>query len=316
MPSLDQLPGNAGVITRDHGSRAKFAKAEFSPLEQGEEQPPKPAADRMPECQRSCIKQHYPSVPVSAEASSNYNSGINMFKKFLLVLCLLPNLALAADDQPSDEKVWSGEGAFGFTSSSGNTETENLNAALKFARQTMQWKHSLALEAIRNETDNVTSADRWSIKGRSEYALSEKSYSFGQARYEEDEFSGYSEQASLVVGLGSRFIENDKHLLDLSAGVGYRNLKVSDTDVTEDGGILTSDLIYEYKISESTTFIEIALIEAGDNNTFFQSETALRSQISGSLSSQISYLVKHNSDVPVGTEKTDKIISISLVYGF
>ena len=35
MPSLDQLPGNAGVITGDHGSRAKFVEAEFSPLEQG-----------------------------------------------------------------------------------------------------------------------------------------------------------------------------------------------------------------------------------------------------------------------------------------
>jgi hypothetical protein len=89
--------------------------------------------------------------------------------------------------------------------------------------------------------------------------------------------------------------------------VGYRNLEVSDTGDTEDGGIVTSDLVYEYKISESTTFIEIALIEAGDDNTFFQSETALRSQISGSLSSQISYLVKHNSEVPADTEKPTKL---------
>lgn len=239
-----------------------------------------------------------------------------MIKRFLLLLCFLPMLAIAADDPPSDDKVWSGEGAFGFTASSGNTDNQNLNAALKIARQSMQWKHSLALEAIQNETDDVTSADRWSIRGRSEYSLGEKSYSFGQARYEEDEFSGYSEQTSLAVGLGSRFIENDKHLLDLSAGVGYRNLVESDTGDSEDGGIVTSDLVYEYKISESATLIEIALIEAGSDNTFVQSETALRSKISGSLSSQISYLVKHNTDVSPGIEKTDQIISISLVYGF
>ncbi len=239
-----------------------------------------------------------------------------MFKKSLLALCLFPMMAIAADDQPSVDKVWSGEGAFGFTSSSGNTDTENLNAALKIARKSMQWKHSLGLEAIRNETDDEKSADRWSLKGRSEYSLSEKSYSFGQARHEEDDFGGYAEQTSLVVGLGSRFIENDKHLLDLSAGVGYRSLEESDSGDTEDDGIVTSDLIYEYKISESSTFHEIALIEVGADNTFFQSETALRSTISGSLYSQISYLVKNNSDVPSGTEKTDKIVNISLVYGF
>jgi putative salt-induced outer membrane protein len=239
-----------------------------------------------------------------------------MIKRFLLVLCLLPTLAIAAEDQPSDGKGWSGEGAFGFTSSSGNTDTQNLNAALSIARQSKQWNNSLALDAIRNEADSETSADRWSLRRRSEYVLAEKSYSFGQARYEEDEFSGYSESTSLAVGLGSRFIENDKHLLDLSAGVGYRNLVESNTGDSEDGGIVTSDLVYEFKISESTTFSEVALIEAGADNTFIQSVTALRSKISGSLSSQISYLVQHNSDVSPNIENTDQIITISLVYGF
>ena len=85
---------------------------------------------------------------------------------------------------------------------------------------------------------------------------------------------------------------------------------------TADGGILTSDLIYEYKISESATLSETALIETGEDNTFFQSETALLSKINGSFSSKISYLLKHNSDVSPGIEKTDEIVSISLVYGF
>lgn len=224
-------------------------------------------------------------------------------------------LSMAADDQ-ADTRVWSGEGALGFTSSSGNTDSKNLNAGLKIAREHQKWKHNLSLEAIRNETDGTKSADRWSIRERSEYALDEKSYSFGQARYEEDEFSSYEHQASLTLGFGSRFIENDRHLLDLSAGLGYRNLKDNNSGDTADGGILTSDLIYEYKISESATLSETALIETGEDNTFFQSETALLSKINGSFSSKISYLLKHNSDVSPGIEKTDEIVSISLVYGF
>ncbi|MDC1287311.1 DUF481 domain-containing protein [Gammaproteobacteria bacterium] len=239
-----------------------------------------------------------------------------MLTRFLLVLCLLPMLSIAADDPPSDVKVWSGEGALGFTSSSGNTDTENLNANLKLTRQHLQWKHSLSLDTIRNETDGETSADRWSLKERSEYSLDEKSYGFGQARYEEDEFSGFEHQASLVFGLGSRFIEDDQQLLDLSVGLGYRNSKDIESGDTQDGGIVTSDLTYEYKISPSAVFAETALIEVGEDNTFFQSETALRTKINDSLSSKISYLVKHNTDVPADIEKTDKIFSISLVYAF
>jgi putative salt-induced outer membrane protein len=239
-----------------------------------------------------------------------------MLKRILLVLCLLPMLSNAADDQQPNAKVWSGEGALGFTSSSGNTDTENLNANLKIARQHLQWKHNLSLDTIRNKTDGEKSADRWSLKERSEYALDEKSYAFGQARYEEDAFSGYEHQASLSLGLGSRFIEDDQQLLDLSVGLGYRDSKDIESGDTEDGGIVTSDLIYEYKISPSAILGETALIEVGEKNTFIQSETALRTRINDSLSSQISYLVKHNTDAPPGVEKTDTIFSISLVYGF
>ncbi|MCG6891380.1 MAG: DUF481 domain-containing protein [Gammaproteobacteria bacterium] len=236
--------------------------------------------------------------------------------RFLMMLCLLPMLCNAAEDAQSDANIWKGEGALGFASSSGNSDTENLNASLKISRQHLQWKHSLALEAIRNQTDNETSADRWAIKERSEYQLDEQSYAFGQARYEEDKFSGFDHQASLVLGLGSRFLEDARHLLDLSLGLGYRSIKNSESGDSEDNGIVTSDLIYEYKISESATFSEIALIEAGADNTFMQSETALLTSINDSLSSKISYLLKHNSDVPSDVEKTDTIVSISLVYGF
>ena len=239
-----------------------------------------------------------------------------MLRRLLPTLCLLIIFPAAAQEQAGDAGVWSGEGALGFTSTSGNTDSENLNAGLKIARQHEKWKHSLSLDAIRNETDDEKSADRWTLKERSEYALSEKSYAFGQARYEEDEFSGFDYQGSLVAGLGSRFIENDQHLLDLSAGLGYRRSKESESGDTEDGSILTSDLIYEYKISETAIFSETALIEYGSDNTFLQSETALRNKINDSLSSKLSYLVKRNSDVPDGVEKTDKIFTISLVYGF
>jgi putative salt-induced outer membrane protein len=239
-----------------------------------------------------------------------------MASRFLAGLLLLPVLAQAADETDSSNGVWSGNGTLGYTATSGNTDSKNLNAGLQLGYEISRWKHSLQVAVIWAETDGDKSADSKSARERTEYSLSEKSYAFGQARYEDDKFSGYDYQASIVAGFGSRFIDSETQLLDLSVGAGYRQSKESESGGTEDGIIGTSDLKYEYRFNENATFSETALVESGSDNTYMQSETALTTRIQGNLSAKISYLVKHNSDVPDGTDKTDKITSVSLMYEF
>ena len=239
-----------------------------------------------------------------------------MASRFLAGLLLLPMLAQAADETDTSSGVWSGNGTLGYTSTSGNTDSNNLNASLQVGYEILRWKHSLQVAVIRAETDGDKSADSKSALERSEYALDEKTYVFGQGRYEDDKFSGYDYQASIVVGFGSRFIDSETQLLDLSVGVGYRQFKESDSGDTVDGLIGTSDLKYVYRFNEHASFNESALVETGSDNTYLQSETALITRIQGNLSAKISYLVKHNTDVPDGTEKTDKITSVALIYEF
>jgi len=232
------------------------------------------------------------------------------------VVFLFPLLLNAAENTEPDEAVWKGEGELGYTATSGNTDSENLNASLGVSRQANKWKHAASIASIRSETDDEVSADSLVLKEKSEYALSEKSYAFGQLRYEDDEFSGYERQTSVSFGAGSRFVETERHLLDLSAGLGYRSLKESGTGDETEEGIVTANLNYEYKISESATFSEAITVESGDENTFVESATSLKAKIDGNLATKISYLVKHNSDVPDGTDKSDEIVTVSLVYGF
>ena len=121
-----------------------------------------------------------------------------MIRIWLTAILMLPAMALA-QDQAADtppEDPWSGRGALGYTSTSGNTDSENLNANLQVGYEKDLWKHSLSLEIIQAETDNEDSADSWTLLERSEYKLDEKSYGFGQFRYQEDEFSGYDYETS------------------------------------------------------------------------------------------------------------------------
>ncbi len=231
-----------------------------------------------------------------------------MLRQLIAVIVFVPVIVSANE--------WKGEGELGFTSTSGNTDSENLNAKLGLSKETEKWKHSAVLQSIKAKTDNVSSADSFLFIEKSEYKLQEHTYLFSRLRYEDDRFSGYDYQASLTIGVGRRFINSTSQTLDMSAGIGYRQVKDSASRETDDEGIFSGDARYEFKISKTATFNQDVLVEAGEDNTYTQSNTALKTRINGNLASKINYQLKRNSEVPPGTEKTDKVLTVSLVYSF
>ena len=50
--------------------------------------------------------------------------------------------------------------------------------------------------------DDVTSADRWELRGETNYKLTARGYLFGTVRYEDDAFTDYEYQATLAGGYG------------------------------------------------------------------------------------------------------------------
>ncbi|MCW9013885.1 MAG: DUF481 domain-containing protein [Gammaproteobacteria bacterium] len=229
-------------------------------------------------------------------------------KKILAILLLAPGLVGAAE--------WKGEGELGFTSTSGNTDSDTLNTKLSLSKEHDKWKHTGSLQVLKSSTDNVDSADSKIFQEKSRYKFLEKTYAFVGLRYEDDKFSGFDYQSSVSLGFGHEFLKGDVHSLDASLGLGYRKTKDTATQQTESEGIIKAEADYGYVISKHASFSEKILVESGDSNTHSESETGLKMKINASLSSKITYSIKRNSDVPAGTEKTDKITAITLVYGF
>ena len=242
-------------------------------------------------------------------------------RRVLILICysfpLLLNAGqLNAAGETGKPVGWKGEGELGFTSTSGNSDSETLTANLGISKTIEQWKHVATLKTLQAESGNVSSANSRVLTARSEYSISEKSYVFGKLRYENDKFSGFEYQTSLAFGIGSRVIENEQQLLDMYIGLGTRSSKNKVSGETDDDAIVTAGLLYEYQISKTATFNQNLSVEDGDENTRSESETSLKLKIDGNLSAKIAYLAKRNSRVPAGTEKSDKVTTVSLVYGF
>ncbi len=230
-----------------------------------------------------------------------------MMKKIGLILALLP-LTVAAED-------WKGNGELGFTSTSGNTDSQTLTTKLNFTKKQDKWAHTLDLSLLKASTNNVDSADSLILAEKSDYKIAEKAYVFASFRYEDDKFSGFDNQTSLSAGMGSNIIDDKKQSLDLSAGLGLKRLEVSGGE-SDSGGILSLQGKYKNQLSEHASFHQDLLFEIGDANTHSESVSALKMKIAGNLSSVLTYTVKNNSDVPAGVEKTDAITSIALGYDF
>ena len=209
-----------------------------------------------------------------------------------------------------------GSVALGYLATSGNTDSTNGNAALKVTWDVDgPWKHNWTALAINARTAGVTTAESYAAGYKGQRDISATSYLFFTGDWRQDEFSGYDKQVTEAVGYGRRLIDNARHTLALEGGVGA---KQSDLITGEelDEAIVRGGLDYLLRISETSEFSQKLLLEQGDDNRYTESTSALKTRIVGNLALVLSYVVKNNSDVPVGIEGTDRFTALSLEYGF
>jgi len=209
---------------------------------------------------------------------------------------------------------WNTKGEIGGSFASGNSETEAVNAALGFTGTYDQWTHTLGFAGNYGSDSGTTTAQRWEVRGQTQYLFTDRAYAFGAARYEDDRFSAYDFQTSLSGGLGYKIIDNDRTKFWVQGGPGYRFAEFNDTGESEDGVIFRGDLGLDHQFTETTKLVERFLVETGSDNTYLQNDLGLEVSINGTLALRLGYQVRHNTDVPAGTEKTDTLTTIGLIY--
>ena len=241
-----------------------------------------------------------------------------MFRNAALasVLILYSGAAYSqAASSAAEESPWSGRASLGFLSTSGNTNTTSFKTSFGVSYTKNNWTH--AFDAAANgadESDTVT-AEAYQANWKSSYDLSEHNYLFGLVAWRKDRFSGVNQQLSESIGYGRRIIDTPVHLLSAEIGAGYRNADLSD-NTSESGAIGRLGLDYKWTFSETSNFEQNIAVEAGSDNTYIESVSAVRAKLLGDFAIVLSYTVRHNTDVPVGSEKTDKITAISLELAF
>lgn len=228
-----------------------------------------------------------------------------------LVVLSLP--VFAAEEEEDDP--FFGTVSFGYLATTGNTETTSLDTQAAATYRTGRWEHDASGQAFTSSESKVTNAEYYTARWRSRWDFTERDFLFGRLNWRKDRFGAFDTQFSQTIGYGRRILTGPKHTLSAEVGAGARQSE-DQLGLSQDETILFGGLDYVWQFSETANFSQDFTVEAGDENTFFESKSSVSAQLVGALSLVASYTIRSNSDVPVGSEKTDTQTGISLEYKF
>jgi putative salt-induced outer membrane protein len=228
---------------------------------------------------------------------------------------LIAPVAAFGQDAEEETSPWSGKATLGYLATSGNTENSTLNTGFEVGYTSGKWAHLLQAAAITASEDEVTTAEAYDLGWKSERKITDHDFLFGRLQWRKDNFGAYDTQFSQTLGYGRRLIDGKKHKLNVELGLGARQSELQ-LGGKEDETIFTVGGYYTWSISETAEFRQSLKTEAGDENTYTESVSALSAKLFGDLALVASYTIKNNSDVPPLTEKTDTYTALSLEYVF
>ena len=245
-----------------------------------------------------------------------------MNKNALVITSLLASSFVFADDKLKSEAE------LGLILTNGNTTSTILKGKLDIKHDLSNWRMNYIFDALfnedqifdadTNETTDVTTAEKYFASVQADYKLGSKDSSlFIYASRTNDRFSGFDFQDTLSVGYSNTFFRNDRSYLKYDIGPGYSRSRSE--GVTEETAIIRVAFDYEYNFSDSAKFSQTVSSDFSpdtDINTKTKAESAVLTQIAGSLSLKVSLTIDNNSIVADNVEHTDTQTSASIIYTF
>ena len=228
-----------------------------------------------------------------------------------------------ADDEPETTDGWDGDIGLSASSATGNSETMHIGFSANAKKIAGRYTHLLEGKYDYAEQDGDASQNALLAGYQLDIQLRDRTYSYGRVQYDRAEFSGIDNRFFVGAGLGHYFVERDDMTWRLEGGPGYRYTQYiepepvpADFDDTESEFALYGNSIFEWEIRDGVDFTHTLDVTWTDPNTSINTEVALVTKLTDSLSSKLSYEIRHETDPIDDKESTDTLLKASILYGF
>ena len=221
----------------------------------------------------------------------------------------------AAADVAGFLKSWEGEGSFGASLDTGNTEEWGAYASLELTRKNNFWEHRFSADFNIREVDGARTEERinGAYRARRDFRDS-PIFAFGSIGYARNPFQGIGRRFTEVVGAGYQIIDSDDIDWEASGGPALRQTRFTDgTDENRLAIFLDSDFTWD--ITDTLAFSEGVTLVLDEANTTLTTSTAMTSDLYGNLSARLSLDTIYESDPAPGATRWDTSTRLSVVLG-
>lgn len=222
----------------------------------------------------------------------------------------------AAPPPPPPKREGTAEFAFVGTTGNASTQTIGLSGSLIFRPD--HWVLANRVSFVRNESEDVLTAESFGYVFRAERSLTERLAAFGEYGYFRDEFAGVEHRNSVMGGLSYKVVDTTRQLFFVDGGLGYLD---EQRTVPPDVGTATYAVGagYRVKISETAEFSDdFRFTGSFDDSSDWRiyENLALTARLTSLFSLKLGYTVRYAHEPVFGFKNTDTTTAIALVAKF
>lgn len=231
---------------------------------------------------------------------------------------------------------WRGTASLGANTATGNSESSNINGAIRLGKTVGRWEHLVfgtvfkgeSTIVVTGEVDEATgiaprtivrgdTSDRLALGYQPKYFFSDRTFFFGILDWEQDEPANIDQRTRQIIGVGHRFFSDASGFLSAEVGVGNNTTSVVTGDDIS-GGIGYLGVNYLNRLNENTTFTADLRSDFGSDNTFVEFGIGLGFRVSDNISFNVSHFSRNNSDLGSGdsplASSSDSVTTFQLVF--
>ena len=228
---------------------------------------------------------------------------------------------------PKPDGEWRGALGIGYTSTSGNTDSVTYSINGDAVRQTTYDKFGAYVQAVngrREEEDGETIRTANQARAGLAYtrdirSSNDRFFGFGQADWDRNLLIDLRLRSVFAGGVGYHVVKGEHHTFDISTGPAYnRERFTADTRdqiewlvAEESSHTLTPTTTFKQKLS---TYSNLKEGQGGEYRVVF--DAALVFKVNSRWNLTMTFNSRHQSNPPVGVEKTDTLFVTGIQYMF
>jgi len=226
---------------------------------------------------------------------------------------------------PKPEPKWTGNISAGFTSTHGNTETDNISASVNLSKRTEKDRTQLSADYARarqkdpDTGEKKTTEDWWRTKAKYDYFFTKKLYGYLDGRYEKDAIAELDRRVIVGSGGGYQWIESDDMNFSTEAGVASLYEKFDNQTDSKSEISVQAGYNFDKRLMKNVKFIhELTYYPSIEqfSDYFLTSTAEVRANFTETMFTNFKVIFDYDATPAVGKGATDVKYIWGIGYNF